>query len=486
MREPRVRFAGSPTGDPHIGNMRTAIYNWLFARHYGGKFIVRIEDTDTTRSTQESVRAILTELRWLELAWEEGPEVGGPYGPYYQSERLDIYSRCADELVAKGCAYECYCTPEKLASRREAQAKEGRPPKYDRKCFGLSAAERAKLTAQGLPRAVRFKIPEGRTRFSDLIRGELEFDNALLDDFVMLKSDGFPTYNFAVVVDDHLMEITHVIRGEEHISNTPKQILQYAALGYEAPQFAHLPIILGTDRSKLSKRHGAPSISEYRRMGYLPHAIVNFLSLLGWSPGDQTEKMTREELVSKFTLEGVTKHGAVFDADKLTWMNAAYLREMPPEQLYSVSWAHLREAGLVVDPVDPQEEARVRAILELMRERVKSLSDLPNAAAFFFGERVEYDPEAVKKWLKKPKSGRILSEMRGALSGLGSFDHAGIESLAREYAEAKGLKAGEVFHRLRVAATGRTVGPSLFDALALIGKDRVLGRIDDAVRLSDD
>lgn len=486
MQEPRVRFAGSPTGDPHIGNMRTAIYNWLFARHYGGKFLVRIEDTDTSRSTEESVKAILTELRWLGLDWDEGPEIDGPYGPYFQSERLDVYIRVAEELIAKGHAYECYCTPEECKERRDAQAKAGRPPKYDRKCLGLSADEVTKLRGQDRKRAIRFKIPPGRTAFRDLIRGDLEFENALLDDFVMLKSDGFPTYNYAVVVDDHLMEITHVIRGEEHISNTPKQVLQYQALGYDPPEFAHLPIILGTDRSKLSKRHGAPSISEYRRMGYLPDAIVNLLSLLGWSPGDGTEKMTREELVGKFTLEGVTKHGAVFDADKLVWMNATYLREMPLDRLYDLSLPFLRDAGLVGPEIDPEEQQRVKAILQLMQERLRSLSELPQAAGFFFGESVEYDPTAVKKWLKKPDSRRILSDVHAVLGGMDEFGHGELERVARQYAQTEGLKAAEVFHRLRVAATGRTMGPSLFDVLELIGKETVLRRIEDAMRLSED
>jgi glutamyl-tRNA synthetase len=479
----RVRFAGSPTGDPHIGNMRTAIYNWLFARHYGGEFIVRVEDTDTSRSTRESVRAILTELRWLGLGWDEGPECGGAFGPYFQSERLDTYSRVAEELVAKGFAYECFCAPEELRARREAQGKAGLPPKYDRTCLGLSAAETEALKREGRPRAIRFRIEEGRTAFHDLIRGDLEFDNELLDDFVMLKSDGFPTYNYAVVVDDHLMQITHVIRGEEHISNTPKQILQYNALGYEPPQFAHLPIILGPDRSKLSKRHGAPSISEYRRLGYLADALVNFLSLLGWSPGDATEKMTRDELVSRFTLEGVTKHGAVFDADKLTWMNSSYLREMPSDRLYDLSLPYLRNAGLVAEDIDPAEESRIRSILALVQERMRTLGELPEIVQFFFGEAVQYDPKAVKKWLTPPGSKGILQGLRDVLASLQDFGHAETERVSREYAAQNGLAASEVFHRLRTAVTGRTVGPSLFEVLELVGKERVLGRIDDALRL---
>jgi glutamyl-tRNA synthetase len=458
MDSVRVRFAGSPTGDPHIGNMRTAIYNWLFARHYGGKFIVRVEDTDTSRSTKESVEAILTELRWLGLDWDEGPQVGGPFGPYFQSERLDIYARAAKQLVAKGSAYECYCTPEELKARREEQSRAGKPPKYDRKCLDLDPEQAAKLRDEGRPRAIRFKIPDGRTEFDDEIRGALEFDNALLDDFVMLKSDGFPTYNYAVVIDDHLMEITHVIRGEEHISNTPKQILQYRALGYEPPHFAHLPIILGGDRSKLSKRHGAPSISEYRKMGYLPDALVNFLSLLGWSPGDGREKMTRPELVSWFTLDGVAKHGAVFDPEKLAWMNAMYLREMPLDELYNLALPVLRHASLVGGEVDQAEEKRIRGVLGLVQERLRTLPDVNEVAGFLFGEGVEYDPKAVKKWLSTPGSRKILSDMRELLAGL--------------------------FHRLRVAVTGRTAGPSLFEALELLGRERVLRRIDDAVGLS--
>jgi len=322
----RVRFAPSPTGYPHVGNIRTALFAWLFARHYGGSFIVRIEDTDVTRKVKGAVEAILDGLRWLGLDWDEGPEVGGNYGPYFQSQRLDIYRQFAECLVLQDDAYYCYCSPQRLAEMRSEQMKRKQPPGYDRYCRNLSEEERAKKEAEGTTPVVRFKMPlEGQTKFSDIIRGEVVFENNTLDDFVLLKSDGYPTYHLANVIDDHLMEISHVLRAEEWLSSTPRHLLLYQALGFELPQFAHLPMLLGPDRAKLSKRHGAVSIVEYRDQGYLPETMVNFLALLGWSLDDRTEILSRQELIENFSLERVSRTAAIFNHDKLNWMNGVYI-----------------------------------------------------------------------------------------------------------------------------------------------------------------
>ncbi|MGA2284712.1 MAG: glutamate--tRNA ligase, partial [Dehalococcoidia bacterium] len=318
----RVRFAPSPTGIPHVGNIRTALFNWLFARHEGGGFVLRIEDTDQTRLVSEALDAIVASLRWLGLDWDEGPEVGGPHGPYFQSQRLERYHRAADELIAKDAAYRCYCSPERLEQVRAEQTRRKEPPRYDRRCRFLSDAECAQEEATGIKPVVRFKTPlSGRTEFDDVVRGHVAFENETLDDFVLLKSDGFPTYHLANVVDDHVMEISHVLRADEWLPSTPRHLLLYAALGYAPPVFAHLPMILGPDRAKLSKRHGAVSLLEYKRQGYLPEVMFNFLGLLGWSLDDHTEIISREEFIRHFSLERIVKNPAIFDVEKLTWMN---------------------------------------------------------------------------------------------------------------------------------------------------------------------
>ncbi len=323
----RVRFAPSPTGYPHVGGMRTALFNWLFARHAGGAFILRIEDTDVPRTVPGALEAIMAGLRWLGLDWDEGPAVGGDYAPYLQSQRLDLYQAAAAKLVEQGDAYYCYCSPERLDSMRQEQVARHQPPGYDRHCRELSPPERARCEASGVRPVVRFKVPrEGRTGFTDIIYGDVAFDNATIDDFVMLKSDGYPTYHLANVVDDHAMKITHILRAEEWLSSTPRHLLMYRAFGFAPPRFAHLPDVLGTDRRKLSKRHGAVSILDFRDQGYLPETMLNFLALLGWSLDDKTEMMTRRQLIDNFSLERIGKTGGIFNVDKLDWMNGVYLR----------------------------------------------------------------------------------------------------------------------------------------------------------------
>jgi glutamyl-tRNA synthetase len=474
----RVRMAPAPTGRLHIGTARTTLYNWLFARHHGGTFVLRLEDSDAQRSSPEFARDILSSIRWLGLDWDEGPEVGGPHGPYLQSQKLPRYREVAEELLARGAAYACFCTPEELAERRRERERQGLPSRYDRRCRSLSAADRARLEGEGRPAAVRFAMPEeGKTGWTDLIRGEVEFENALLDDFVLLRADGSPTYLLAVVVDDHDMAISHVLRGEDLISATPRQMHTYQALGWERPEFAHIPLILAPDRSKMSKRHGATAVSEYREQGYLPEALVNFIALLGWSPGDDRELLTREEMISVFSLEGIGRSGAVFDLEKLNWMNGVYLRQLPPERLVELARPFLEKAGMGGAAFD--EEYVAKALL-LEQERAKTLAELPGLTRFFFEEPGSYDEKGERKWFRREGAAALLAGLRQALAGLATFEPADLEAALRGLGEELGLGAGPVIHTTRLAVTGRTAGPGLFEVLAVLGKERVLKRLERA------
>jgi glutamyl-tRNA synthetase len=464
--------------------MRTALFNWLLARREGGVFIVRMEDTDRARSTPESARAILDGLRWLGLDWDEGPEVGGPDEPYYQSQRLDLYAAEAARLEASGAGYRCYCTPEELAERRKALSARNQAPRYDRKCRHLTEAERRKLEGEGRASVLRFAIPQdGETLFEDLIRGGVSFRNAEVDDWVVIKADGYPTYNFAVAVDDHAMGITHVIRGEDHISNTPKQILAYEALGYPLPLFAHLPMILGKDRTKLAKRHGATSIIEYREMGYLPEAMFNYLALLGWSPGDGREVMTREEIVEAFSLEGVTTHAAVFDSEKLAWLNGQHMRAMSVEDFVTTTTTALQGARVVAAPPSPEEERTIRWIAPDIQPRVNLISQIPGMAKHYFAELPDYDPAAVEKRLRQEGAAEVLQRAAEAYEGVVEWSADELERVTRALAESMGLATSKVFHPIRVAVTGTTVGPGLFDTLYHVGRERVVKRLRHAVSL---
>jgi glutamyl-tRNA synthetase len=481
-RPVRVRFAPSPTGYPHVGNIRTALFNWLFARHNGGSFIIRIEDTDVARRVEGAVEAILNSLRWLKLDWDEGPEVGGSYGPYYQSERLHLYREAAERLVAQGDAYYCYCSPERLEEMRAEQVKRKQPPGYDRLCRDLSPAERAEKEAEGIVPVVRFKAPlEGQVRFTDLIRGEVVFENSVMDDFVLLKSDGYPTYHLASVVDDHAMEISHVIRAEEWISSTPRHLLLYRALGYEPPQFVHHSIILGTDRSKLSKRHGAVSIVDYYEKGYLPEAMVNFLALLGWSLDDKTELMSRQDLIDNFSWERVSRTAAIFNIEKLDWMNGVYIRNLTADEFFDAVQPFLMTDTLVGRAV-MSDEAYVRRILPLVQERARTLTEVTDLIMFFFVEQLEYDAALlVGKGMSRDSVEGALNAARQRLGGLGTFDEESLEAVLRPLAEELGLKTGQLFGALRVAVTGRTAAPPLFQTMAVLGKERCLKRIEAAL-----
>jgi len=477
----RVRYAPSPTGLPHVGNIRTALFNWLFARHSSGSFIVRIEDTDVNRKVEGAVDAILDSLRWLGIDWDEGPEADGAYGPYFQSQRLDVYQKTAQLLVAQGHAYPCYCSPQRLEQMRAEQAHRKQPPGYDRRCRNLSQEERAKFEVQGVVPVIRFKIPlEGQTRFNDLIKGEVAFDNSTLDDFVLLKSDGYPTYHLANVADDHLMKITHVLRADEWLSSTPRHMLLYNALGYQPPLFAHLPMILGNDRSKLSKRHGATAIIEYRDQGYLPQAMMNFLALLGWALDDHTELFTKEDLIHHFSIERISKTSAIFNLDKLRWMSGVYIRKLSTDELTDLLMPFL-DRGLPQSVERPLSREYIKRIAPLIQERLTAFGEAAELYKFFFVDELDYNVDLLLgKKLTKIDAIRGLEDAVERLQAL-SFDAQSLESTLRPLASELGFKTGDFFGVLRVAVTGRTAAPPLFQTMASLGKERCLKRIEAAL-----
>ena len=466
-----------------MGGARTALFNWLYARRHGGAFILRIEDTDVERSSAEMIDGILDGLRWLGLDWDEGPEVGGPHGPYFQSERLDRYRQAVGRLVAEGRAYYCYCTPERLRREREFAEQRGEAWQYDRTCLTLSPERIAELEGGGARRAVRFKVPLAQTAFDDQVHGRIEFDASHVEDFVVLRSDLHPTYHLSVVVDDVDMGITHVIRGDDHISNTPKHLLLFEAFGAEPPVFAHVPLILGADKKRLSKRHGATSVTEYRQQGYLPGAMVNFLALLGWSPGDDSELMPVGELVVRFSLDGISGGNAVFDTTKLDWMNGQYIATLPVEALTAavdplLAAADLAPTAEMIAPDTSTGGPWLHRLLNLLRPRAKRLTDFVELARPFLVETVEYEAEAVVKHLSSPDIGDHVATLAAALGTLEPFDEAQVEAMVRATASARGIKAGALIHATRVAVTGRTTSPGIFEVLVLLGKTRSVARLE--------
>ena len=479
MNTVRVRFAPSPTGYLHVGGARTALFNWLYARHHDGVFVLRIEDTDLARSTDEATQVILDALQFLGMDWDEGPGVEGDYGPYYQSKRLDLYGKYADKLMEMGRAYKCYCTPEELEKKREEQIKQGQATHYDRHCLHLTAEQEAQYQAEGRTPVIRFKsLDEGVTEVDDMIRGKVRFDNvAQVDDFVIMKSDGMPTYNFAVVVDDALMRITHVIRGEDHLSNTPKQIQIYQALGFPVPRFAHIPMILGPDKSLLSKRHGATSVMQFKEEGYLSHAMVNYLALLGWSYDDSQTLFSIPELIEKFSLERVSKNPAVFDIQKLEWMNGVYIRELSLEDLYSEILPYWQQAGFLPQDVNSELKDYGLRILKELQPRLKLLADAVDLARYFFTDDYEYNQEVVEKILTKPQTKEILKYISEAVANASVLDEENLKPLFKQGLEQFGVKMGDLIQPLRVALTGPNVSPGIYDVLALLGRERVLERI---------
>lgn len=473
----RVRFAPSPTGHPHIGNIRTVVFNWLYARQQGGQFVLRIEDTDRTRYVPDALKVIMDGLRWLGMDWDEGPDKPGQYGPYTQSERLELYKEKAEELIARGWAYRCNCSPERLEMVRKLQAAQGQPPMYDRHCRDLPPG----AISPDEPHVVRLKIPlEGETIVHDLLKGEIRFENALLDDQVLLKSDGFPTYHLAVVVDDHLMQISHVIRADEWLPSTPKHVLLYQAFGWEPPIFAHVPLVMGTDGKKLSKRHGATNIDEFRKQGYLPEAVFNFLALLGWAPGEGEEReiFTRAELVERFDLSRVNLAPAVFSYDKLNWMNGAYIRALPAETLLQRLIPFWQEAGLIPCPVPAELLPTLKKLVPLVQERMQTLRDVIPLTDCILSD-IETPPAEllIGKKMTAAESLAALRRVRTLLSGLVPFDEEAMEPKMRALADELQLKPGQLFTIVRVAVTGKTVTPPLFGTIEALGREQTLQRL---------
>ena len=479
MSDPvRVRIAPSPTGDPHVGTAYIALFNSCFARQQGGQFVLRIEDTDRTRSTPESEAAIFRALRWVGLEWDEGPDVGGPYGPYRQSERSDLYREHAQQLVDCGAAYRCFCTAERLAALREEQKQQKLPQlKYDRHCLGLTDAEiEAKLEAGEL-HVVRLRVPDGETAYRDRLRGDITFRNDTIDDQILLKSDGFPTYHLANVVDDHLMRITHVCRAEEWITSTPKHVLLYDAFGWTPPEFIHMPLLRNQDRSKISKRKNPVSLEWYRDQGYLPEALLNFLALMGYSLGDDREVFTLGEMIETFSWDRVNTSGPVFDLDKLLWLNGLYVRNLAPEALAdrlpaASPMAAAADRGLLV------------RLVPLIQERLKLLTDFEAWAGWLFAEDIRYEPELlIAKKSSFDEARAVLAAADAELATLDQWETSGIEAALRALPDQLGCKAATVFMTLRVAATGTTASPPLFESLGLLGRDRTLDRLRRAAGL---
>jgi glutamyl-tRNA synthetase len=475
MNTVRVRFAPSPTGALHIGGVRTALFNWLFARHHKGTFILRIEDTDQARSTDESIRVIIDGMKWLGMDWDEGPSVlpDGSVKGYRQTERMAIYREHADRLLKEGKAYYCYCSPEELDARRKAAMAAGKPPKYDRTCYGR------KEPVPGRTPVLRFhSTDEGETVVRDLVRGAVTFENKQLDDLIIMRSDGFPTYNFAVVVDDVTMKISHVIRGDDHLNNTPRQIQIYRALGFDPPQFAHLPMILGSDKTKLSKRHGATAVTEYIDLGYLPEALVNYLSRLGWSHGDQ-EIFTPQELIASFSLESVGKAPSVFNAEKLVWLNHHYIQQADHGRLAGLLLDLLKKDGIVAEGKEP-DAVWLNKLVKILTERSHTLVEMKTGAIPFIKDEIVMDEKAKAKHLT-PEVAPLLTELAGTLKALEPFTHDAIEKAFNDLVTAKGIKLGKLAQPVRVALTGGTVSPGIHDVIEVMGKDKVLKRIEAAV-----
>ena len=478
----RVRFAPSPTGYLHVGGARTALFNWLYARRHGGVFVLRIEDTDAERSSDEMVRAILTSLRWMGVDWDEGPEVGGPHGPYTQTARFGRHRERADALVRDGHADHRYCTTERLAAERAAAESRGEGWIYDRQCLALGPDEIASMEAAGLPRAVRVRIPEGETTFDDQVHGPITIDHKTIEDFVIVRSDGLPTYQLSVVCDDIDMAITHVIRGDDHISNTPKQIVLYRALDADVPLFAHVPLILGPDKKRLSKRHGATAVGEYESQGILPEAFVNFLALLGWSPGGDDEIFTRAELIARFSLDGISGGNAVFNPEKLEWFSAQHLARLSPIDLIARVRPELERTGLWDHALTTTRQAWFEQVLALLVPRARRLGDFAPQLLPFLGRIDGYDPAAVEKHLKAPGLAAHIGALADCYRTHAPFDVASTEAVLRQVADERGLKFGALVHATRIAVTGRAVSPGLFETLALIGREPVVARLEALAR----
>lgn len=480
--EVRVRFAPSPTGYLHVGGARTALFNFLFARHHGGSFILRIEDTDRSRFQQGALEEIFKSLQWLGLQWDEGPQVGGNAGPYVQSERTDLYRTHAQQLIDAGHAYRCFCTPERLAGVRQEREAAKKPTGYDRHCRNLEPSEVQSMLEQNTPSVIRLKVPDKETiSFDDAIRGEISYKSNVLDDLVLLKTDGFPTYHLASVVDDHSMNISHVLRGDEWIASTPRHLLIYRAFGWKPPVFAHLPVILSPDGGKLSKRKGAASVMDYKQNGYLPEALFNFLALLGWNPGDDREKMSIEEMVESFSIGKISPKGSVFDGKKLDWMNGIYMQERSVESIIDDVLSIWKDKELI-DQNSGADDPYLKRVVSLMKDRSRRVTELAENAWYFFQDPSGYDEKAARKHFFKGDAVSVLNGLIEKLSQTDSFDEQTLEEIYRDYAGQNELSTGKLIHPTRLAVSGVSFGPGLYEMLEVIGKDRVISRMTAAVK----
>lgn len=486
-KEVRVRYAPSPTGHLHIGGARSALFNYLFARKNQGKFIIRIEDTDQKRNVEQAAEKQLAGLKWLGMEWDESIDKDGGYGPYRSMDRLDLYQPYIDQLLEEGKAYYCYCTEEELEAEREEQRKRGEMPRYTGKCRTLDDEAKKAFELQGRTPTIRFRVPDHRQYVvRDLIRGTVTFDSDGIGDFVIVKKDGIPTYNFAVTVDDHLMKISHVIRGEEHLSNTPRQLMIYEALAWEAPEFAHVSLILNQDRQKMSKRDESiiQFVEQYRDLGYLPEAIVNFLVLLGWSPEGEEEIFSKEELIQLFSLERVSKSPAVFDPDKLKWMNNHYIKKASPERIVELCIPHLQKAGMIAQDLDEQGKEWVSRLVSLYQEQLEYAAQITDLAALFFKEELEFDEEA-RGVLSEEHIPVVLNTFRQKLEECDPYDPDTIKQALKATQKESGYKGKQLFMPVRVAATGQTHGPDLNESLYMLGKEKVLQRLEKALKEYD-
>lgn len=476
--EVRVRFAPSPTGPFHIGGARSALFNWLFARKMGGKLILRIEDTDLERSSRESEENIKAALKWLGMDWDEGIDVGGENGPYRQTERLDIYKKYTEKLLAEGKAYDCYCTDEELEEERQALIKEGKMPRYMGKCRNLTPEQIAAYEAEGRKPTVRFRVPaDQQILVRDMVRGDVVFDSNNIGDFVIVKSDGIPTYNYAVVIDDALMHITHVIRAEEHLSNTPRQCLVYDALGFEKPVFGHISLILGKDHTKMSKRHGATSVDQYRQLGYLPEGIVNFLALLGWAPNSEQEIFSIDELIKEFSMERVAKNPAVFDIDKLNWINQHYMRQLDDEAFFAAAKPHMIAAGYMTGEETGEKLAWLKKVVATSKDHVSFAAQIPASVEMYFNDEFGFENDEAAAVLQAETVPTVIGMLLEELPKLEVLDGAAVKALFKTIQKTTKLKGKDVFMPIRVALTGNQHGPELAEMVPLLGIERTEKRI---------
>ena len=481
--EIRVRYAPSPTGHLHIGNARTALFNYLFARNKGGKFIIRIEDTDKKRNIEDGERSQLKYLKWLGIDWDESVDVGGEYGPYRQSERNDIYEKYYKQMLENGQAYKCYCTEEELEAEREAQIARGETPHYSGKCRHLTAEDRARLEAEGRMPSIRIVVPEGKTyTFDDMVKGVVSFDSEGMGDWVMVKKDGTPTYNFAVAIDDHLMEISHVLRGDDHISNTPKQLMVYDALGWEPPIFGHMTLIVNESRRKLSKRDESiiQFIEQYEELGYLPEAIFNFITLLGWSPAGEEELYSKEEFIKLFDASRLSKSPALFDKQKLTWMNNQYMKKVDVDRAVELALPHLIKAGRVPENLSAEERDWVRSLVALLQEKMSFGAEIVELSELFFKEQVEYEEKA-REVLAGEQVPQVLKAFLAELDQMEDFKAEGIKAAMKAVQKSTGQKGKNLFMPIRAAVTGQTHGPDLPKSIELLGKEKVQQRIQQII-----